>query len=57
MDLQTVAWKKLKIKCGVKAMNLTSDRSTRCPDSNGVNDTLIRVWMTEIEAIKVGLTF
>ena len=38
-------------------MNLTSDRSARRPNSNGANDTPIRVRMKEIEAVKVGLTF
>ena len=35
----TVAWKKLKIQSGGKAINLTSDRSARRSNSNGVNDT------------------
>ena len=52
-----VAWKKLKIQSGGKVMNLTSDRSVYRPNSNGVNDTPIRVRMKEIEAVKVGLTF
>jgi len=37
----TVAWKKLKIQSGGKAMNLKLDRSAHFPVSNGVNDTPI----------------
>jgi len=58
VDLQTlVAWKRLKIQSGRKMKNLTSDRSARCPDSNGVNDTPIRAQMKEIGVVKVGLNF
>jgi len=58
VDLQIpVAWKRLKIQNGGKIMNLTSDRSACRPDSNGVNGAPIRVWMKEIEAVKVRLSF
>ena len=52
-----MAWKKIKIQSGGKAMNLTSNQSACRLDSNGVNDTPIRVRMKEIEAVKVGLNF
>ncbi len=54
-SLEKYQWhdKRLKTKSGIICISLASDRSAHHHDSNGANDTQIRVQMTKLEQVKV----